>query len=83
MAARSIQLLGVGLGVWFGLAATTALADGSGLQVRHLLSPEPGKVQALVELESSGPSIGNPVATDFALLLGGGQTATKYHGPQE
>ena len=75
MAARSIQLLGVGLGVWFGLAATTALADGSGLQVRHLLSPEPGKVQALVELESSGPSIGNPVATDFALLLGGGQTA--------
>ena len=67
-----VRLLGIGLGLWFGLSETMASADGSGLQVRHLLSPEPGKVQALVEPESSVPGIGSPVATDFSLLLGGG-----------
>ena len=75
MTARSVRLVGVGLGLWFGLAETMARADGSGLQVRHLLSPEPGKVQALVEPESSVSGIGSPVATDFSLLLGGGQSA--------
>lgn len=75
MTARSVRLLGIGLGLWFGLSETMASADGSGLQVRHLLSPEPGKVQALVEPESSVPGIGSPVATDFSLLLGGGQSA--------
>lgn len=73
MTTRFALLLGVGLCV--GLGETTALAEGSGLQVRHLLSPEPGKVQALVEPESSIPGLASPTAADFAVLLNGGQTA--------
>lgn len=67
--------LGLAMGLGFGLAGTVALADGSGLQVRHLLSPEPGKVQALVEPDGSVSGLSSPVATDFALLLSGGQSA--------
>ena len=67
--------LGLGMGLGFGLAGTVARADGNGLQVRHLLSPEPGKVQALVEPDGSVSGLSSPVATDFALLLSGGQSA--------
>lgn len=70
------QLLGRVLGLGLALlgAAGAARADGSGLHIRHLLSPEPGKVQALVEADSS-VGLSSPAAADFALLLHGGQPA--------
>lgn len=62
----------VALGLLGGWGA--ARADGSGLQLRHLLSPEPGKVQALIEPDST-VALSGAAAADFALLLNGGQPA--------
>ncbi|MFO0576208.1 MAG: FHA domain-containing protein [Polyangia bacterium] len=69
--------IGLALAVALGLGATgaAARADGSGLHIRHLLSPEPGKLQALVETDSTVPGLASAGAADFALLLNGGQPA--------
>lgn len=74
--ARSVRLgLALAVALGLGAAGATARADGSGLHIRHLSSPEPGKLQALVETDSSVAGLASAGAADFALLLNGGQPA--------
>lgn len=75
--ARHRRSLGWAAGLGFSALSSVAAADGSGLQIRHILSPEPGKVAAIVEPDGSVPGLSAraPQSTDFALLLSGGQPA--------
>lgn len=73
MLGRKIHLWSF-LCVFFLLAGgRVAYGDGNGLQIRQTLSPEPGKIAALVEPEK-GVLLG-PSSADFSVFLNGSQSA--------